>query len=327
MNTTDPRAELAAVLTTEGPAVALHALRWAIGWSVRALAEAARAEPAAEGPDTAAIEVVIALDDALAEVEHLAVRLSALTEVAATGEPVADHLRRQVDSLTALADRTAVLRREHEALARVEERLAAGAAEHERVSARLEELKRFERLADALPELKAQQESLSARLAAMRQPAEVAERALLDTAEQVLSLSLERLGDLSDRTGDVLAKIAASERDWAEEVRAHEEHKTRLADTLARYERLRTEHAERAAQLLEYARIDTEILAGLPAGPADAPDGDGLRAALDATEHTLRRVDEGLRAALDKHARLQDAARRMTQWYDPVTDDGTGGSR
>jgi hypothetical protein len=312
----DPRAELAAVLTVDGPAAAMRALRLAIAWTATALAEATGAG------DADAMEAVIALDDALTETESLAEPLEELTRVAVTGEPVAAYLRHQLDALSALADRTAVLRRENEALLRVEEQLAAAAAEHERLTARLDELRRYERLSEALPELRTQQEALAGRLAAMRQPVRAAEQALLDTAEQVLTLSSERLADLGDHTETVLTKIAAAERDWATEVREHEKLKDRLAANLRRYDRMRAEHAERAAQLAEYARIDAEILAGLPGGVAGVPDGPALLAALEDAARTLRRVDGGLRAALEEHDRLLATTTRLIQWYDPVTEGG-----
>lgn len=323
--TEDPRSELAEVLAQDGPAVALRALRCALRWSARALADVTGATAADR--DVAALEVVIALDDALDEVSAIADRLTPLTELAVTGTPVAEHLERQVEALIELADRAAVARREHQALARTERELRAGAAEHQRISDELDQLRRYQRLADAVPELQAQQQVLAARLAALRSPAPEAERALLDTAEQVLTLSDERLADLNRNTAAVLGELAEVQRGWARESANFVAQKERLDETVKRYRRLRDLQTERVAALLEYRRIDGELVAAIPGADGEFVDARTLSEALERVEETLRQVDDGLRAALEQHGRRVETDLRLVEWDEPVHGGVAAGDR
>jgi chromosome segregation ATPase len=308
---TDRKAELRDALTLEGPAAALHVLRHAIQWSAAVLAELTGPDALTGLLDDAAMECVVALDDALDEVAVLEAPVAALVDAAVTGEPVAEHLRTRMDALSAFADRVAVARREHEALARVEERLRADAAEHEQLSAGIDELHRYERLSDALPELRAQQQALATRTAAMLAPVEQAERALVDSADAVITLSTDRLADVSDRTKALLAEVAEKERLWAKEVREHDRLATAIEDNARRYEELRQQRTDQLAELAEYCRIDDELMTSLPGGENDVPDGAALRAALASVRQTLRTVDDGLRAALDKHDELLGRDRQL----------------
>jgi soluble cytochrome b562 len=317
----DPKAELTDALTMGGPAVALHVLRHAINWSAETLS--GLSQNPIDALDTAAMECVIALDDALAEVEALAAPLAALIEVAVTGAPVADYLTQQMTALTSLADRAAVARREREALSHVEERLRADAADHDRLTTSLDELRRHERLADALPELRAQEEQLAARMAEMRGPIRDAEQALAETARQVVTLSTERLADISEQTSALLTEIDQKEREWAGEVQEHGKLKAELAKNISRYETLKAERTEQVVALQEYCRVDGELMNSLPGSDGDVPDGQTLRRALDSVATTLRDVDDGLRAALARHDELLRQNRRLIGWNGQAA--GTGG--
>lgn len=340
--TENPKTKLSTALADQGPLVALHVLRWAIDWSAGTIEDvlaSLRGVPPADGaPDSAddaeslrtvALEAVLALDDALGRIDGLRACIPALTDAAIVGQPVADQLNRQIETLDALVDRTKVIRRDHEALRANEQRLRAEAADYDQLVTEVEELRRLEGLVASLPGVRAQHEDLSRRLVAMVAPAEAAERALVDTAQQIITLSTERQAHLRDRTRQVLADVSRVELAWEQEVRRHEAEKARLSAAVARYERLRDEQAPRVAALTEYARIDQELANQLigsgAAGEAGAePDSDAVRAALDSAQHALESVDAGLRRALAEHDRMLATVRGLIGWDATPVGSGTG---
>ncbi|MBB5152861.1 hypothetical protein [Saccharopolyspora phatthalungensis] len=310
--TDDPRAALLAAANSGDDAQsALRALRHALAWSACAVGSAQRIEVT----DPAAIELVIALDDAFAEVDGLLEQVPGLAEAAVAGVEVTEYLNRQAGTLTNLADLITVARREHEALASVEAELRESGEEHTRILGEIDELRRLERLRDALPALREQHESLNRRLEAMVSPVAEAERALYETADKVVLLSAERLADLDERIQQVLAKLQRSEADWAEQDRLRADAETKLRQKNAEYEKLRTEREGVLAALRQHAEIDGDLLDRIAAA-RDGTALDRVRSVVTDIKASLDQVDAALRDALDRYVRFVEENRKVLPWRD-----------
>lgn len=306
----DPRAALrAAAAGPDDAATALLALRHALAWSARAVAGA---RPRDE-TDPAAVELVIALDDALAEVDGLVRQVPGVAEAGVAGGPVTEYLNRQAATLAELADRIAATRREHEALFAVEEELRACGEEHDEILRRIEELRRLEELAGALPEIREQRDGLERRLEAMASPAAEAEQALAATAHRVLVLREELLAKLDERTRELLGEVRDSEARWAEQRQRLAEDEALLRDKTAEYEKLRAERDGLLRAVSAHAEIDRDLVERLSAvregGPLDK-----VHAMLSDVRATLDKVDGALGEALERYDRFVEEHRRVLPW-------------
>jgi hypothetical protein len=306
--TDDPRALLVAALAEpDDPRTALRVLRHAIAWSTAAVS-AGGDEPAGEP-----IELVIALDDALTQVDGLLERVPVIAEQGVAGVPVTTYLRRQAQALAELSDRVAVARQEHEALLSLETELRACAEEHDRTLARVAELKRLERLAESLPAIREQRDRLARRLALKVDPDEGAEQALVDTADEVVTLGAELLADLGERTRDLLDRLAEQERRWAEEKQRYAEEEARLTRMRADYDKLAEEREKMVASLKVHAQIDDDLLNRLPSAGAGTSV-ERVRSALAEAQRIVDDVDRALADALEHHDRFLEENRRVLPW-------------
>lgn len=307
--TDDPRAALAAALDSGDDAhAALQVLRHAIAWAGRAIAT-----PVRNGDGPLAIELVIALDDALEQVDDLLAQVPALAEQGVAGAPVTEYLERQAQALAEISDQIAVARREHEALFAMEAELRASKEEHGRIQQRIDELQRLDRLEKSLPELREQHQRLARQLEAMITPVAAAEQALVDLAEQIVTLSTERRQDLAKRTNELLAEVSESEQRWAESMRQHADAEERLATLGKDYEELREELERRLAALRIHARIDEELQERLGAAGESV---DQVRGILAETDGTLERVEQALGEALERYDRFVEQHRAVLPWRD-----------
>ncbi|GAA4258554.1 coiled-coil domain-containing protein [Dactylosporangium darangshiense] len=192
-------------------------------------------------------------------------------------------------------------------------------AEEERERGRLAEFQRLERLAEHLPQLKAQRAALEQRVGGYRQGV-VDEETLLAAAAHAIAefepeparllgerarLLLAQARSVADGTalamGEWKAAIAAVEREQEEHNRV--EHAIREADE--RRAALRQAVADRAAALRAYAKADRDLLGALdtaPSGEAEPGLEDARRIAeelLDDVAEKLGRVDAALKTMLD----------------------------
>jgi chromosome segregation ATPase len=314
----DRAALLAAVNEGDDVHAALRALRHAMAWSVSAVSSA----PVPQATDPAAIELVLALDDALTQVDGLVAHVPALAEASMAGLPVTEYLSRQAQALAELADRVAVARREHEALAAVHAELLASSQEHDSISRELDELRRLQRLADALPELHEQRASLARRIEAMSSPIDdvrAAEQALLDTADTVVTLGAQRQADLNERVQELLATAARTEVDWAARQRQHADVEARLRETRTEYEKLDSQREGWLEVLRQHAEIDEDLFERLTAVRDDAGDGtatERVHTLLADVEVVLDKVDNALRDMLERHRQVADDNHRVLPWRD-----------
>ncbi|MCP2167289.1 coiled-coil domain-containing protein [Goodfellowiella coeruleoviolacea] len=317
MTDDDPRAALrAAAAGPDDAATALLALRHALAWAARALAT----DRPHAATDPAAVELVIAVDDALTEVDELVRQVPDVAEAGVAGTPVTEYLNQQAEALAELADRVAVTRREHEALFAVEAELRACGAEHDEIQRHVAELHRLERLARDLPAIRDQRDSLARRLATMRSPVAEAEDALAATAHEVLVLREELLANLDTRTQELLRQVRDVEARWADQRRRLAEDESRLRDKVAEYEKLRTERDGLLRAAAAHAEIDRDLVDRLAAvregGPLDK-----VRAMLSDVRTTLDTVDSALADALARHDRFAEEHRRVLPWRDESTVD------
>jgi chromosome segregation ATPase len=306
----DPRAALLTAAEGEdGPHTALLVLRHALAWSARAVASA---QPR-EHTDPAVIELVIALDDALAEVDALVEHVVSVADAGVAGVPVTEYLARQASALTELAARVASVRREHEALFAVEEELRACGEEHDRIAAQVEELNRLGRLSEALPEMREQHEVLQRRLQAMTSESAEAEQALVATAHQVVVLRQELVADLDGRTGEQLERLRRIEAEWAKLHQEYTARTTALADKNAEYEKLRAERDGLLRAVAAQQECDRDLLTRLSA-VSEGGALDRVRALLSDVQTKLDHVESALGDALVRYDQFVEQNREVLRW-------------
>jgi chromosome segregation ATPase len=121
--TSDPQADLAAALRRPEPAAPLLALRHAADWAARTVLAGVQADPLTA--DTAALECVIALDDAFPAIAGLLSQLPELVLLAGAGAAVGDRLSASQAELTlqqaAVSAERGALKMARETLARLAE--------------------------------------------------------------------------------------------------------------------------------------------------------------------------------------------------------------
>lgn len=311
----DPRAALRDLLSTSDTGTdeaqtALRVLRHVLEWSTSALGGHLRTAAGRTRTDT--LELVMALDDALSQVDGLLSLVPALAAAGVAGGPVTRYLAEQSSALTEFAKRVATARREHEELAEIETRLRADEAEHERLTARLADLRRMRDLSGGLDALHAQEQDLTNRLALMLTPVADAEQALLDTANQVVTLSAQRLALLGEQTRAVLETLRRSEAEWADETRAHAQAERELHDRREEFDKLRVARDVRLSQLSMHTAINRKVVERLAVTDATALEAAG--GMLAEIEAGLDRLDGALAEAVTRHDELLAEEREVLSW-------------
>ncbi|MFJ8630203.1 hypothetical protein [Streptomyces sp. NPDC093568] len=292
---------------------ALHALRWSLVWSARAVARLAGV-----ASDTAAVEAVFLLDDALTEAAELAAVVPGLLTAAEPGPDVAAYLKDRQRALADIRDRTHGARQELEQLNSTEHELRARLAELDTIRVQVAELRRLERLMEALDEIQAQQGAVEERLVLLREHANGAEGAVRLGSTELLRLTQEQLSRLAapvrealERASGVQAELAAAEAELADAERDVTEASERLAHVQERLGELacRAEANRRLADALaEYAE---------PGCPADTNGGlEGARALVEDVETRLHDLDVALGRALDARDRVPAPGRSRIAWND-----------
>ncbi|WP_406175892.1 hypothetical protein [Streptomyces sp. NBC_00996] len=297
---------------------ALQALRWSLVWSAQAVARLART-----GSDTAPVEAVFLLDDALTEVVGLARAVTELLAVAEPGSEVEAYLQDRQSELAETRRRTEACRREHEGLANTESELRARLAELDAVRGQVAELRRLERLVEALDEIEAQRGLVEERLVLLRDCANGTEDAVRLGSADLLRLTEDQLSRLAGPVRDTLkrsseaqGRLAAAEAELADAERA-------AAEALASH----AEYRERLAELDAYARADRRLVdvlarfadAARPVGADDSGTDDSLERAgtvIDDIEARLHDVDTALSRALGARDRPAGPGRTVITWND-----------
>ena len=296
--TEDPKREVGLTPAGGDPRSALLALQSVIASAARSVGELAAGDD-----DVAALEAVILLDDALGEVGTLTQQVPRLLSVAQAGPAVELLFRERTAELSALGERLDAARAERDALDRSGDDLRARLAEHADLRQQVAELRRLERLVEALDELGEQRAVIDERIAALRQVGEV-ERALSGGGAELLRLTESRLAALEPENRRVLEHAAAAHRTLADEEARVEAERASAAAAADRYEELRLQREERVVSLEVYAKADRDLVDALAAVPelgGPVAEANGLattRALLDDVERRLQQVDEVLARVL-----------------------------
>jgi hypothetical protein len=291
----DPRTRLAEALAAGD---ALNALRWASAWSRTALAEAT--DP------VAAIEAVALLDDALAE---LSVALGAVPDLVTAAQPgtaVESYLREREAELSRVTEELRTLT----SLREREESLRARLAELAPLRAKVDELRRLERLVTALDELNESERLISDRLAALKARTAAPENSIATNGAELARLTREQKDLLAPQAREALSELATAQAALAEEEERSRRAGEELAETAARHTELAAERDQRIAELTAHAAVDRAIAEALTATPgfdAGKPALTQVRATTEEIETRLTALDQLLTAALqtreDHHTR------------------------
>ncbi|KAF0845289.1 hypothetical protein [Nocardia caishijiensis] len=303
------RAALHGVLVDNARYAAIYALRHSIDWSAATIDDVLAGRPAearAEGADQSTLELLIALDDALAKVRDLGDRVPVLTRAALSGAEVAQVLSGRIDVLGAVSEQLARARDEFDELAETEAELTRAGAEYQRISDRIAELDRLRELAAELPALREQQRALLGREAELIVATDEIERDLVAASTRVITLTEAEQERLSARLGQLLGQVRNAETTGAATVercqRAREE-----------IDALRAEHTGRVAELSAHAEVSKQLLEQLD-GVADETALDRVGALLTEAGDLLRRVDDGLGTALRRYDEVRARDHQVTTW-------------
>lgn len=308
----DPKESLAAALARSGPAAALTALRSAIAWAADSLSDVS-----ASGDDLAALQAVIALGDAMADLERLFGLVPALVEIASPGRSVEQRMAAHQSTLNRLrteldADRSAL-----KAAGDVEKRLAQAQAQHDEMRAQIAILELQRAVAGQLPALEATLGSLREAIdeATARQAEQVAQ-GLVTAVRRLADLTQEQRGliggDLARLAEDVVTsgEALAAETARLDELRAEE------AARLSEAQEIRREHEEALPALELHRRADEALTEGLAAGcpPSDESALERVRGSLADIGQHLADLDTALKPLLEQHASAYTEARRIRNW-------------
>ncbi|ARZ71968.1 hypothetical protein SMD11_6392 [Streptomyces albireticuli] len=250
------------------------------------------------------------LDDALTEAEGVSRAAGPLLAAARPGPSTEAYLRDRERELGEVKRRTAAARADFDSLAEAEEELRGRLAEHAALRERVAELRRLERLIEALDALAGQRAAVAERLAFLRSRADGTEEAVAEGCAELLRLTQDQLALLAPRARTALEAAAAAQAELAFEEGRLACSEARLATVSARLAEVGVLHRERVAALSARTRADRELadaLASLPepwkgayAGGGDGTAPERARALLDGVEERLRDVEEALRRALDE---------------------------
>lgn len=361
---------LAAALADQDDGLAaLHALRWALVWSVGAMGglpdEAPRGEsagaqgrggqgpqrpplgageatgtgkdvsprssaetlgePPPAGASARCLEAVFLLDDALTEAEDVsraAVRLLARARPGPTAEA---YLRDRERELGEVKRRTGAARADFDGLAEAEEELRGRLAEYAGLRERVAELRRLERLVEALDALSGQRAAVEERLAYLRSRTDGVEEAVARDGAELLRLTRDQLALLAPRARTALENAAAAQAELISEEDLLAGSEDRLTEVSARLAEVGVLRRERASALSARTRADRRLadaLASLPEswhgsyGGGDGTAPERARALLDGVEERLRDVEEALRRGLDEEEGAPVPGRTVLAWGD-----------
>ena len=263
--------EIRAALEDEGELTALNVLGLVLRWTADTLRADSMRAPAA------AFRAVAAADRAFAAAPALFAALELLIERGEPAEQVAADLNRYSERLAALKRQTEPLRNRLRALEEADARMRADIAARDRIGARIAELERIERLAAAVPELRAQRDVLEARAQQMATAAVSAETELTAAGERLVTLTAELMDSLATNTREVLRRAGeqdrllrerltdrrgAIERAAGESARLRAElaeATTAATNARERFEQARAEAVTRLAALRRYAAADRDV--------------------------------------------------------------------
>ena len=290
-----------------------------------------RATASGEKGTVSAFEAVCLLDEAMDQLRAMQTAVPALLAAARPGPTVAADVEARAAELAALADQVRAARRELDLLQSREQETLTRLADLTTLREQVDELRRRERLADALHELNDQRQVIEQRLTLLRQLTGHPETTIGVSAGEVVRLAGERRQLLAPRVRDALAQTEEMLRALAEEearARAGQERLAATQEHLAiarqRTAQLTAEHEGRLAQLATHTRADSALAAALsPAGSTGTEDPVGqLRGLLDGITMQLGEVDVTLSDALASAQAAYEREHEARGWADPGPVEG-----
>jgi chromosome segregation ATPase len=308
----DPKDGLAVALSENGPDAPLAALRYAVTWALRSLSEQIGIQD-----DFAALECVIRLDDALAELRTLLNLVPAIVRIAAPGRPVQERMDDYRNQLEQLYSELSAHRATLHAVGDLESRLAEAQAERDQLQLRLSMLARLEQLTAELP-------ALQVKLAALHEATDAVTASAVENVAQGLVTAVARIGhltaeqralvgsELSDLADEAVSAAAA----LADETRRRDDQKAQVAAWLAEAKRLQDEYEHALPGLELYRQANQDLADGLAAARIPAADSafERVGGALADIKHQLSALDDLLKPLLDEHARAYAEARKIQTW-------------
>jgi DNA repair exonuclease SbcCD ATPase subunit len=298
-------------MPASGTSSALEALE-ALG---SAIVEAARTLDGV-GDSTEALELVMGLGETLTGLPQLADALSRLLRTALPGPDVEMRLAAALEQIASARAGLGFTQQRLTLLAARENELRELARQHADVQARLSELTALEAAVASLPQLTRQQETLARRAETMRAQSLAAESALAATAEEVVSLSDERLAGLSEQTRVLLERIRASEAAYAAQLQRHADCLQALEEAGNRYDALAglPDDLQALTPYLEADRALVAAFADLGGQPELVVDGVVARVRLERLHDQLAGVDAALKRALIEREKADKIARRVLRY-------------
>lgn len=292
---------------------ALHALRWSLDWAAQAVARLA-----GEAPEDVTTEAVFLLDDALGSASGLTGAVPSLLRAARPGPDVVAYLRDRERELAELGAEVEELRRRRDEVAGTRDALDARLAELAGLRDQVAEVRRLERLVEALEDVQEQRDVLDARLTLLRERADGTEEAVRLGSGELVRLSEERLTRLATPVRQALERAAEAQRvlTGAEGELAAAE---KAASKAAQQTDLVHAERERLARLTTWAQVNHRIVESLAecAEPGNGDDAlERIAGALGTVESRLGELDAALKRALDTRDQEMSAARPLVTWND-----------
>jgi|GEM_PF-3793228 len=310
--TDDPKDGLSATLAHTGSDAALTALRCSIAWAATSLST-----QIGEDDDVVALQCVIGLDDALADLEKLLGLVPAVVRIASPGRPVEERLAdcqaRLDQEMSELASNRAALA----AAGDIERRLEETQAERDQTQTQIGMLERRQQIAEDLP-------GLQARLRKLRDATDKAMAGPVEQVAQGLVKAVRQLADLTDQQrsliGADLSKLAseavAAGQALAAESGRLNELKAEVTARQAEADELRREYKQALPGLELYRQADQALAGALTAAGLASPESalEGVRGCLTDIEQRLSDLDSTLKPLLDQHASAYADALAIRNW-------------
>jgi chromosome segregation ATPase len=236
-----------------------------------------------------------------------------LVTAAQPGKAVESYLREREAELNRVTDELRTLT----SLREREESLRDRLAELAPLRAKVDELRRLERLVTALDELNESERLISDRVAALKARTAEPERGIATAGAELVRLTREQTDLLAPRAREVLGELATAQAGLAEVEERARRAREELAEVAARHTELAAERDQRVAELTAHAAVDRAIAEALTAAPgfdAEKPALTQVRAATEEIEHRLSALDQVLAKALKTRDERHHRANAELPW-------------
>ena len=280
----------------------------------RAISRAADALAQVAGDDDAtAYRCTRALDAAFSDLDELLLTVPGIVELGDPGAVVSKRVAERQAELASRRAEVAVSRAKLDDLAESEQRLADVTAEADQLTRRISDLKRAQRLASEIPELRlsltALEESVAA--AGVADSPEIGAR-IADAASRLAAITEPQREAIGAEADTLVARAEATARELAEQQDRRDAAAADLAKRESDASRLAAERREMQPALAAWSKADADLAEGLRAAgfPGNKSALQSVDAELGSIRQRLTDVDNSLRSLLAEHAKaLEDMLR------------------